>query len=172
MKIALVSLILICLGLVSVIPVVANTSAIIDATIIPEVISVKIPDTCPSSVNYTNVPLKALSRDPDGVPTLCAENNGSGKEDFEIRGADAESVGGNKWTLESSAGADQYAHKRAVVEGGVVGTFVSLTTTAVEFANDIEVGGKSEFRLRIDTPTESSSYEEHTTTVTVIATHW
>ncbi len=161
-------------AIVSVVPVVAETSAVVDATIIPKVISVKIPGTCPSSVNYTSVPLGATSRDPDGVPTLCAENNGSGKEDFEIRGADANSVGGNKWTLESSAGVNQYVHKYAVVEGGTVGTFTPLTKNQAdnEWANDVPVGEQRQFRLRMDTPTESSSYEERTTTVTVIATDW
>ena len=148
----------------------ANTLAIIDATITPMVISVEIPAGCATSVAYTDVPLGATSRDPDGVPVLCAKNNGSDMEDFEIRGADAESASGNIWTLSSTKGADQYVHKYGV--GASPSTWHALTTSQVdnEWANDVPVGENRDFRLRIDTPTESSSYEEHTTTVTVIAT--
>ena len=153
-----------------VLPVFASDSVGVTATVTPEQIAVALYGSSPSSVNYGTLAYGAVDQVPQNNPYIELVNNGTVLEDFHIRGDDATTTIGSTWVLGSSPSHDQYVHKYGV--GASPSTWHALTTSQVdnEWANDVPVGENRDFRLRIDTPTESSSYEEHTTTVTVIAT--
>jgi hypothetical protein len=111
-----------------------------------------------------------VNQDPVGNPTLCVKNNGSVNESFHIYGYDMDPSdgGGISWTLACSTGADQYVHKFALA-GTTDYNCLTYSAGDNELASSVAPDGTPEFKLRIDMPTESDSYEEHTTTVNITA---
>jgi len=147
--------------------------ASINATVFPEVVSIEIPAGCESSIDYGTLSYGSVNQDPKDGPSLCVKNNGSVNENFHIAGYDMEPSDGEgiPWSLACTTGTDQYVHKFAPGDTTQGATFSCLTYSAGdnELAHDVALGGTQDFKLRIDMPTESDSYEEHTTTVNVTA---
>ena len=96
--------------------------------------------------------------------TIRASNDGNIAEKFNIEGANTT---GCVWTLESSAGANQYKH-----EFSTNSTFpgTALTASYQQLAASVAVSGHQDFDLQITVPTSSSCYTTATAVVTVQAT--
>lgn len=92
-----------------------------------------------------------------------AVNNGTGTQNFNIKGQNA-TGGGCTWTLASSAGSDQYVHEFST-NGGT--DWVALTTSYRLLASGVAVNGTQDFDLRITLPTSSVCYNQQNVDVTV-----
>ena len=152
----------------SFLPVLAQTD--ITATVCPTLVSVTV---SPGLVDYGVQDLD----DTNLIPTpasVTITNNGNVTEDFLVKGANATTSGG-AWTLNTTAGANQYVHRSSPDDS----TFTALTTTPATLASNIlgeslcdgsaSDGETQTLYLNMDTPTTSSVQGEYSTTVTVTA---
>lgn len=159
-------------------PALAATEEGVTATVTPQLVSVTV-DV--SSVGYGTQNLSTTDNKPTGDPEITATNNGNVAENFTIKGDDA-TASGSTWTLSTTAGASAYVHKYNADTGGTYPDLssVALDKTGKSLSTGVSggtsctttcTGGGSEaFKLRMDTPTSTSSFAEHSTTVTVVAT--
>lgn len=149
------------------IPVVAQSTAQVTATVTPMLVAVSV-DT--GAVDYGVVDLNSTAS-PTGDPTIQATNDGNVNEDFDILGADAvATVGGETdWTLASAPGPNTYSHRFAT---GAFSSYGNLDKGAnyVPMAAGVASAGSEGFKLQIDTPSLSTGMGQRTTTVTVRAT--
>ena len=129
----------------------------VSATVTPAVLSVTV---TPNTVDYDVVELSST----DNLPTpetFTATNNGSITENIDIRGADTDN-----WTLEATAGTDQYVHKAS--PDGFSST-ITLTTSNQTLGTNIATSGTVTVSLKLDAPTSSTTAATQTAPVTVIA---
>ena len=164
-KILLVSLISV-FAVVCTLPTSASDPAEITATATPELISIKIAGGYPSSVDYGVLDLGWANAAPTGDPVLRVENNGNVQEEFKIKGADA-TAEGSTWELSDVQGSKKYVHKFGV--GSSPSTYTALNKTGSTLVDDINPDSTQDFKLRIEMPSSTDSYEQHSTTVTVVA---
>lgn len=143
-----------------------SASVEITATATPELISIKIANGYPSTVDYGVLDLGYANAAPTGDPVLRVENNGNIQEDFKIKGADATTTG-STWELSDTQGSKKYVHKFGV--GSSPSTYTALNKSGAVLVNDIDPDSTQDFKLRIEMPSSSDSYEQHSTTVTVVA---
>lgn len=150
------------LAAVVVAPVWAGGEATISCTVTPRLIAVSVD---PNYVDYGVVDLgsSAVSWE------FTATNVGSAPEDFTIMGA-----GTQAWTLiDTTPDPNQYMHefaKPTYPAGGAHDGWTALTATYQPLAAAVAAnGGYQNFKLQIWTPTSTSSYDEQTTSVTVMA---
>jgi len=100
----------------------------------------------------------------DGVDnTQTATNNGSVSEDFTIKADDT-----TNWTLESSAGTNQYTLDHCISNCDDSPSWNAISTDYGTLASGIAASNSQDFDLRVGTPT-STTYGEQTITVTVLA---
>jgi len=156
-------------------PVFASDSAEVTATVTPEQISVALYTGSPASVNYGTVPYRAVDRPPLTDPFIELVNNGTVRENFNVKGDDATASGeGSTWTLGSSPGNDVYVHKFG--RGSSPSEFFALTKVAadnlIHGAAGVAVNSREGFKLRLSMPISASNQtdDQYTTTVTVVAT--
>jgi hypothetical protein len=151
-------------------PIYASDEASVSATVTPQLVSVKIADGYPTSVDYGVISLGSVNIDPIGTPVIRVENNGTVKENLGIKGENA-TVGSDSWVLSNTSGANTYVHKFAKGASPIPTDFVPLTATSTgnTLANNLLTGDTSDFKLRIDMPTTTGSYSQHTTNVVVVA---
>jgi len=100
-----------------------------------------------------------------------ATNTGDAAEKFSIKGQDSAS-----WTLESTAGPNQYVHGFCVwtTEGDCdndpgPNDYTALTPEYATLAVSVNVAGVVNFHLRITTPTVNSATDQQHVDVTVLA---
>ncbi len=145
----------------------AATTADVSATVTSQLISVTVAD---GSVAYgvlnadTNQDTVTLS------DTQTATNNGNVPENFSIRSSDATS-GGTNWNLAASTGTDEFTHEFSIDSGSNWIAFNVDNITYSSMSSSVAAsGGTDNFDLRIKTPVSSTDNDEHTITVTVLAT--
>lgn len=176
MKKFLAGLGILSLVLLAAAPVFAAEAGPITATVTPQLVSVTV-DV--SNVGYGTQNLSTTDNTPTGDPEITATNNGNVAENFTIKGDDA-TDGSNIWTLSNTAGADAYVHKfnndtgtypdSSSVALDKAGKSLSTSVSGGSSCTTFCTGGGSEaFKLRMDTPASTSSFAEHSTTVTVVA---
>ena len=134
-----------------------SVESIVNATVTPAVLSVTV---TPNSVDYDVVELSSTENVPDPT-TFTATNNGSITENIDIRGADTDD-----WTLEATAGANQYVHRASP---DAFSTTITLTTENQTLDTGITVSSFVTVSLNLDAPTSSTTAAEQTAPVTVIA---
>ena len=167
-KLLLVSLVSI-LAVTFVFPTSASDPAEVTATVTPKLISIKIANGYPSSVDYGVWDLgsaEATPISPTADPVLRVENNGNIQENFRIRGADATATG-STWELSDTQGSKMYIHKFGL--GSSPLTYTPLTKTNGILVDGIDPDFTQDFKLKIEMPSSTDSFEQHSTTVTVIA---
>ena len=144
-------------------PIFAASTDSVTATVTAQNISVSVSD---GSVAYgtlaTSSTADTASGDLDDSQT--ATNDGNVTEDFNIQGQDSAN-----WTLEATAGADQYTHKFCTSDCDGTPTWNALTTSYQSLATSVSAAGTQIFDLQIGTPTSSTNYTEQTVSVTVQA---
>lgn len=152
-------------------PSLSATEASVTATVVPELVSVKLSNDSPSAVSYGTLNLGdtgAVPVSPSYDPTLTFINNGTVEEDFYARGNDATATG-STWTLSGSPGADTYVHKIAIPTN----VFVLTKTEPYPLLASVIApngAGSIDTNLRLSMPTSiSGDYVQHSTTVIVIA---
>ncbi|MBW2674427.1 MAG: hypothetical protein JRD89_13620 [Deltaproteobacteria bacterium] len=128
-------------------------------------------DVTPTTYAFGTLDLSTLANTSDVSPNyFTANNTGNVDEDFSIKGAnmtDFAAGGSNTWVLnETEIGADQYMMLNST-DGGVTWNAIGLDFKT--FATNIAAGNNQTFDLQLATPSSTSSYLEHNTTVTVYA---
>lgn len=93
-----------------------------------------------------------------------ATNDGNVAVDLNILGSDT-----SAWTLESSAGADQYVHNFCTSDCDSSPTWTDLTTNYQTLASSVSPSGSQAFDLEINTPTSTGTFAEQNADVTVQA---
>jgi len=141
----------------------AASSADVTATVTVQNVSVSVTD---GSVSYGTV---TSSGDQDtttnGVDdSQTATNDGNVAEDINIRGADSTS-----WTLASSAGSEQYAHKFCTSNCDSDPTWTALTSTNQTLSAGVSASGSVTFDLQILVPSATTQTSAESITVTVQA---
>ena len=136
-----------------------SVESTVSATVTPAVLSVT---ATPTSVDYEVVELSATGETPTPL-FFTATNNGSIIENIEIRGADT-----TNWTLEPTAGANQYVHRAS--KNNFSPQIITLTTENQELDTGVAVDGTVTVHLNLDAPTSSTTAATQTAVVTVIAT--
>jgi len=143
----------------------ADTEGTVTATVTVQNISLSVSD---GSISYGTLAVgtsaTTATGDGDSVDdTQTVTNDGNVTEDFNIKGQDT----GN-WTLENTAGADQYVHEFCTSNCDSSPTWTPLTTSYDTLAEDI--AASSGFDLRIQVPTSTAVYTSQSVDVTVQAT--
>jgi len=128
-------------------------------------------DVTPTTYAFGTLDLSTLANTSDTSPNyFTANNTGNVAEDFSIKGAnmtDFAAGGSNTWVLnETEIGADQYMMKYST-DGGATWNAMGLDFKTL--ATNIAAGNNQTFDLQLATPSSTSSYLEHNTTVTVYA---
>lgn len=146
------------------IPALAADTAGVSATVTPQLISVSV---SPGSVAYGTVPLSQTDVAPSPDSVITATNNGNVTEKFEIKGANS-----TTWTLSDVAvAANTFMHKFGLWNGVTLGALTALhNTTYKTLQASVGAGGTQDFKLRISTPTSTTTYATESTSVTVLAT--
>lgn len=140
-------------------PAAADTEAMVTATVTVEQVAVSV---SPTSVDYEVVDLGST----DNVPlpaSFTATNDGNVDEDFAIKGADTAD-----WMLVTTApGTDEYKH-RASSDG--FSSEQALTTTYAGFTTATAPASHETVSLKLDAPSDSTTFDEQSATVTLLAT--
>lgn len=143
----------------------ADPEKIITATISPTLVSLTIDI---STVDYGAVPLGTIDRAPLSDPKVSVIHNGNVNEDFKIRGSNA--VSNITWTLAVTPGSNQYVHKYGMaIPPAIPDSFTPMTVSNGDFATDLAPSESRNLKLRISTPTSTSSYSQLTTSVYLTA---
>ena len=145
-------------------PVFASNPAVITATVSPVLISVTVDR---GLIDYGVVSLG----DAKESGLIVATNNGTVVEDFDIKGAIAQS-GASQWSLVTGVpGENQFRHSFAIREGGSFGALTPLTSGNENFKDNIASSGVVDFKLKLEMPSSITGvYDQYTTSVTVTAT--
>lgn len=147
-------------------PVLADSQKVISVTINPILVSL---DVNTSSVTYGPVSMGDIDISPQGDPAILISQNGNVNEDFSIRGDNAVSTG-TTWTLASTTGVSQYVHKYGATPAPEIPTgFGPLTTANNTFSANVAPGGGRNLKLKISTPSSTTTYSQFTTTVVLTA---
>lgn len=148
----------------------AATTADVTATVTAQNISVSVAD---GDVSFGNIALSGTaSTTSDGVDeSQTATNNGNVSENLNIIGIDT--VGGTSWTLETTAGSDQYAlqfcNTNACDSTPTWTEILQASYTTLSSSTLATSTGTQLFDLKIDVPTASTDYTEKNVDVTVQA---
>ncbi len=113
---------------------------------------------------FSEILCKDSAEDNDGAPAIITATVGSTGTDLNITGANATGSGDNSWSIEGTAGVDEYVHK--FKENA---SWVALTTEAVTLKEEVLAAGTVTFDLEIFTPTVVGTAEEMSIPVTVTA---
>lgn len=142
----------------------AATSAEVSATVTAQNVSVTL--TTDGAVDYGTQSISTTTdTTDDGIDdTETVQNNGNVAQDFDIKGANTAS-----WTLGSTGGANQYAHKFCTTTCDTSPTWTALTTSDQALATSVAASGSQSFDLQLIMPTSTASYVEQTLAVTVTA---
>lgn len=136
-------------------------SAEVAATVTLQSVSVSVSD---GTVDY-GVLATNSSAGTNGSDTQTATNNGNVTADLSIRGQDSAD-----WTLETSAGEDQYVHRFCTSSCNSPTTnYTALTTDNQTLVENLAADATQTFDLYITTPTSSSAFDEQEVNVTVVA---
>lgn len=155
-----VSLIIFALALV-IIPVHAADTAAVTATVTIQNISVSVND---GTVAYGTLALNT-SAGTNGTDTQTATNDGNVTVDFNIRGHDSAA-----WTLENTAGANQYVHRFCTASCATPTTnYSALEEDYDTLATNKAASQTQTFDLHISTPTSTSTHAQQNVNVTVQA---
>ena len=162
----------------SVLPVFAQNTGVVTATVTPQLISVSV---SPGSVAYGIMALSAsdASRTVKLSGTITATNNGNVAENFNIKGSDA-TGGSTPWTLSDTppdvgaVGANTYVHDFDNTTGGsfVEAEDKSLNSNTYKAlaTNVAATSGTANLELQMNMPTSSTDASaQKSTTVTVLA---
>ena len=160
----------------SVLPVFAQNTGTVNATVTPQLISVSV---SPGSVAYG---IMALSQDNTtrtvkSSGTITATNNGNVAEIFNIKGSNATSVSGTDWVLSDTpadtgtVGANQYVHDFSQTVPFDEATDKSLNSvTYKQLAASVTAGANDTSELQMNMPTSVTDFGvQKSTTVTVQA---
>lgn len=162
-----IAAILATVGILATLPAYAthSTEGTVSATVTPGVFAVTVTGT-PA---YGTVALSSTNVEPTGQtcssttgPAFNASNTGTVPSDYLIKGADSAA-----WTLEATAGNNQYVHRFAT--NPTTCTFAALDTTNTALAT-VNNGNSIDVYLNFDAPTDTSSTSAQTLDVTVVAT--
>jgi hypothetical protein len=153
--------ILLCCGFTSI--VYSATTATVTATVTVQNISVSVADGIVSygtlSTSDTQDTTSSGLND-----SQTATNNGNIDEDFSIKGQDS-----SNWTLATSIGSEQYAHKFCTSSCDSSPVWTALTTTNQSLATSVATSGTQEFDLQILTPSSTANYTQQSVDVVVTA---
>jgi hypothetical protein len=150
----------------------------VTATVTPLVVSVTV-DT--PTFDYGTMPLSAAdnTRSKKESSVITATNNGSGPEDFALKGSDATPAVGTEatWTLSCTSGGtvdnNQFVHRYSTGNPPdfVGGSAPLCSGSAQNIATNVAATtGSSSFGLQMNMPTGTTGYSQRSTTVTVVAT--
>jgi len=145
-------------GLAVAVSVQGATEGSVTATVTVENVSVSVTD---GTVDYGTLPVNTSSTTVDFDDTQTATNDGNITADLNIRGVDTAN-----WTLEASAGSEQYKHEFSLNSGA---SYTALTTDNQSLATGVTASGSQAFDLRITTPTATVNFGEQSPNVTVQA---
>ena len=137
-------------------------TAQVSCTVTAQNIAVSISD---GSIAYGTIALNSSESTLDLSDTQTVSNDGNVAENFSVEGADA-SGSSVTWTLSTAPGSDAFEHEFSN-DGGTGWT--ALTTSYQTLASNIAASATTSLDLRIDMPTATTDYSEHSTTVTVMA---
>ncbi len=145
----------------------ASLTATVSATVTLQNISVTVAD---GSVSYGTLAANTTKTTLSGGlnDQQVATNAGNVAEDFNIKGQNSAD-----WTLNSTAGTDQYVEKFCIATCGTEASpgagFTALTTSYAALATNVAVSGTQAFDLLINTPTSSTHYSSQSVDVIVQA---
>ena len=137
-------------------PVWAATEGTIDVTVTPKNISLSV---SPNSYNYGALGLNVTT---ETATTFAVSNDGNVNENFLVKGYNTAA-----WTLAATNGANQYVHEW---KEETAGSYAALTTSNQTAASGVASGNDVDYRLRIKTPTSTSSFAQQAPNVTFTAT--
>jgi len=163
LKLLLLSFVLVSIfSLVVVLGVKAADEGTVTATVTAQHVSITVSD---GSVAFGTVNSGSYGdTTDDGVDnSQTATNTGSVTEDFTIKADDTAN-----WTLESSAGTNQYTLDHCTSSCDDSPSWSAISTDYGALASSITASNSQDFDLRVGTPT-STTYGEQTITVTVLA---
>ena len=168
----------------SVLPVFAQNTGAVTATVTPQNISVTV---SPASVAYGTLALSQSNTNRTTAPSalITATNNGNVAENFNIKGSDA-TGGTSAWVLNDApdntlndgtaigtVAVNQYVHRYDNTTGGSFNTLEARplnNTNYKPFASGVAVNGAFNLVLQMNMPTGSTDASaQKSTTVTVLA---
>ena len=160
-----------CVGMLSLLllatislPVKANSTAVVTAPVTIQNVSVSVSD---GSVSYGTLGTSS-SKDTTSSglnDSQTATNNGNVSQDLNIRGENT-----TDWTLSTTVGADQYKHDFCVTTCDTSPTWTALTTNSQTLSSGVAASGTQVFDLRLNTPSSSTSFDQQSANVTILAT--
>jgi hypothetical protein len=123
-------------------------------------------------INYGTVPLNSsVNTTSSGInDTQVLTNDGSGPEDFNIRGQNS-----TGWTLAATAGVDEYVHQFCTSGSGTPdpcdtgATWNALTTSYQTLATAVAASSTRKTDFRLIMPTTTSTYSQQDVDITVQA---
>jgi hypothetical protein len=145
----------------------AANSANVNATVTVQNISLTVSTdgVIPYGTLGQNSTANTCSTAPNLNDAQTIQNNGNVPEDFAIAGVDTVS-----WTVETTAGTDQYVH--SYKNGACTTTFTgdgTLDTTPASFASNIAATSTATLNLQINTPNPSTVFTEQAPNVVLTA---
>jgi len=142
-------------------------TAVVNATVTAQKISVSVSD---GQITYGTMALESWKSTLPGElnDKQTATNDGNVTENFKIKGQNS-----SAWTLASTPGNDQYTHQFCNNTDNDCSNpptnYSPLSTDYQTLKEGVVKDGTVEFHLRLGTPTATSSYDEQTVNVTVMA---
>ena len=100
--------------------------------------------------------------------TQMANNLGTVEEDFTIKSSNAGDATVD-WVLNTTAGVNIYNHFASIDDGTTIAIDMEAADVYVALVSDVAVSVNQTFDLQIGMPTETTDYDVHNITVTVMA---
>jgi len=123
--------------------------------------------TTDGSVSFGDLALEATEdTTASGINDVETVSVDSGPADLDVRST-AFSDGGNTWSLSTSNGSNQVLWEFS--PDGSAWTTFAVADTLYSLATNVAQGNTQNMYLRLTTPTSTSSYNQHSTTVTIVA---
>lgn len=144
-----------------VLPVLADESQTVNATVQPLLIAVRVD---PASVSYGTRQLSATAIPADRP--FAVINDGSVPEKFHLKGLPSQPGG---WVAGATAGPNTYVHQFSTNGGG---SFTIITPGGVLARNNVLPGDSIQVSLQLDMPTSATSLAQQTLPITVVASQY
>jgi hypothetical protein len=136
----------------------------VTCTVSAFLVSVTVTD---GNVAYGALEVGASKSTKDLSDTQTATNSGTVAENFTIKSSDATRASGTNWTLVTGTpGTNEFKHEFSIDSGS---TWTPMTTSYASLKTNVLSGSNQTFDLRITMPGSTTDYQQHTITVTVMA---
>jgi hypothetical protein len=150
--------------LISMVGAKAADTGVVTATVSAQNIAVSVTD---GTVTYGTLGMGSSANTTStggNHDSQTAQNTGNISESLNIKGQDS-----TAWTLQATAGSEQYTHKFCITNCDTTPVWGSLSIGYTTLATGIGVTASQAFDLMIGTPTVTTNYDSQSVNVTVQA---